>query len=781
MVGILTEKSSAMANFEKALGGNKGTYNGEQYQLVAASGHLFGFVPPSKQVDSGLVDKYHYWKLENLPWNEQDFKWKRTCTSSRNKDILARIKTVLSACDEIAIATDIDPSGEGELIAWEIIDALKLHNKKISRMYFLDESKPSIQKAFVQRKPLSGMLKDSDYIKADYRAKWDFLSMQFTRIAKICGDGKSVLRQGRLKSAMVSIVGDGLKALKNYKKIPFYQNRFKDENGNIFSDPNEPTFPDKSQVHNTYTDSAVVVDSKEMKSTAPPKMLDLAALSSKLSVKGVRAKTVLDVYQKMYEAQIVSYPRTEDKHITPEQFNDMLPLVDKIAKVVGVNPAILTHRTPRKTHVKTGGAHGANRPGPNVPQSLTSLTQYGACAPLIYEILARNYLATLAEDYEYEYQKGHLQKYPSFTGNASVPKKLGYKAVYSDDDDVDADGKGLGTNASPFIYEGFPPKPPTPTMKWLMSMLEKHDVGTGATRASIYAAVTDQSQDYPLLSETRGKISMTQYGEMSYYLLKDTNIGSLKITEQLMSDMRDIALGKLNPDNCLRNVQRLVVEDIGTMKRNGDAMRKELNIVDNVVTKEKASGVWAETGDTISFTREWSGHRFTDDEVTDLLAGKVIIVSGLTSSSGSKYSVRGKLAQQSYNGHDYVGFAVWGVPESWCKHKFTDAEIKKLESGGTVEASDFVSKNGKKFACVVSYKDKGDGTKGIVADFNAVTKIPEVWCQHKFTEDELIMLKTGKSIRVEDCISKKGNVFACTLSYGKKDDGSKGLIPDFNK
>ena len=68
-------------------------------------------------------------------------------------------------------------------------------------------------------------------------------------------------------------------------------------------------------------------------------------------------KQVLDTYQKMYEAQVVSYPRTEDKNITPEQFNELLPLVDKIANVVGVDASLLTHRQPRSTHV-TGGFGG---------------------------------------------------------------------------------------------------------------------------------------------------------------------------------------------------------------------------------------------------------------------------------------------------------------------------------------------------------------------------------------------------------------------------------------
>ena len=112
----------------------------------------------------------------------------------------------------------------------------------------------------------------------------------------------------------------------------------------------------------------------------------------------------------MYENQIVSYPRTEDKEVTPEQFGELLPLVDKIAGVVGVDTSLLSHRTARKTHVKEGGAHGANRPGINVPESLAELEKgYGRIGSAIYSVLAKNYLAMLAEDYEYELVKGYVR------------------------------------------------------------------------------------------------------------------------------------------------------------------------------------------------------------------------------------------------------------------------------------------------------------------------------------------------------------------------------------
>lgn len=718
MIGILAEKPSAMRNMAKALGGSKGTYNGEDYILVAARGHMYEFASPEKQVSNSLAEQYRSWDPANLPWTETDFKWKYV----EKKDAAATLKDIkqtLMNCTEICIATDDDPTGEGELLAWEILDQLKLVPRKWSRMYFVDESAGEIQKSFKNRKQLQSMDTDPDYIKAFYRARWDYLSMQFTRIATKYGDGRSVLRQGRLKSAMVSIVGDGLKALNAYKKIPFYQNRFKDENGVIYTKQDEPMFPKKTDVPNIYHSSAVVMDSKTMKSTAPPAYLDLAGLAARLSGKGFKAKDVLAVYQKMYEDQVVSYPRTEDKTITPEQFNELLPLVDDIAAVTGVDTKFLTHRTARNTHVKTKGAHGANRPGVNVPKNLSDLNKYGSCAVDIYIILAKNYLATLAEDYEYESQKGHVKDYPDFKGNAQVPKKAGWKAVFNDDADGDPDdnSKGLGTAADPFVHEGFPPKPPTPTMKWLIAQLEKHDVGTGATRTSTYAEVTSETAKYPLMKDTKGKITMTQYGDMSYRILPNTNIGSLDVTEKLMQDMRDIADGKKNPEECLKAVRQMVIEDIQTMKTNGANMRKEIGIM--AQDTERYKGTW--NGEEVNFKKEWSGHKFTDEECEKLCNGEEIEIEAVSSKTGKSFKCKGKLERQTFNGKEFVGFKntgfVTGVPDEWCQHKFTADEKALLETGMEVVADDFVSKKGNKFKARVRYGKNDKGYMGIIAEF----------------------------------------------------------------
>lgn len=820
MILILAEKPSAARNFATALGGMQGTFNGEQYKITSSAGHLYRY--PEKvgdMCDESTKARYTSWNVAYLPWDYRDLNWKKVKDSGKSS-VLKNIKLAASGCDEICIATDDDPTGEGELLAWEIIDGLKLKAPRYTRMYFEDETPSSVQKAFISRKYLgnkiSCMYDDPDFKKADTRSKWDYLSMQWTRIAKQAGDGHAVLRQGRLKSAMVYIVGEQLKLIDEYKEIPFFQNRFKDENGIVYTSAKEPKYSNEGDVPRRYTSSPVVKDSETMKYTAPPKLLDLATLSARLASSGLRAKEVTSIYQKMYEDHIVSYPRTEDKFVSPEQFNELLPLIDRIADLVGVDSSLLTHRIPRVTHVKSGGSHGANRPGTTVPSSLSELDlRYGRGASQIYKMLACNYLAMLAEDYAYKQQKGHVQKYPDFVGTANVPISAGWKAVFSDDaTDDDESAKGLGTNADPFVYRGVNPKPTWPTMKWLMKQLEKEDVGTGATRTSIYAEVTNDDAQYPLLHDTKGKITMTQYGRMSYRLLPGTKIGDVKTTAALMQDMRNVGNGTMTQDQVLANVAVMVKEDMKIMIENGQTIESAASDSSEpkYQKKEKYIGTWK--GDPVTFTRVWGGHRFTDEECTALCEGEDITF--MMDSGYGERAVTGHLALLEYKGVNYVGFekADNADPERYSgewngKHvsfkrmlwkdayTFSDDECAALCRGETLTITVNGQYGARQMNAKLAELKTSDGHPyiGVSAEYpgqnsadyyrgtwnGRQVRFHKEWRGKVLTDKECEKLCAGKEVVVRGVKSKSGSEYSAIVKLAEKtsQSGHPYVAPDF--
>lgn len=777
MITILTEKPSAAKNFAKALGGPDGTFNGESYEIVNARGHLFELSQPAEQVDSVNQEHYKTWRLDTLPWDPKDFLWTRV--KKRGADeLLETIQDSISRCSEVAIATDVDPSGEGELLAWEILEYLGWKGRT-TRMYFTDESEKSIQKAFITRKSLPSMEQDGDYVKAWARTRFDFLSMQLTRVATLVARERGhgvVVRQGRLKSVMVYMVGKQLDAYNNYKKVPFFEARYQDENGCVYARKNPERFEKAEEVDLTnLLGSEVVLDKTEQKHKPPEKLLDLAGLSSILAGKGYKPAGILDTYQKMYEDHIVSYPRTEDKNVTTEQFNELLPLIDEIADLVGVDPSILTHRTPRRTHVKDEGSHGANRPGSNVPTSLASLKKYGKEGPDIYEILAKNYLAMLAEDYEYETQTGHVKDYPDFIGKVNIPKKPGYKQVFDAEPEEDVSNQGLGTYAESFVYEGANKRPPRPTMKWLTKQLERYNVGTGATRTSTMAEITNEKSNSQLLNEKKGVLTMTDTGNVSYHLLKDTKIADVKVTEDLFSQMEEVGKFQMDPDVILNSVADLTMYDLGVMRKNAETLETGNKA-------EVATGIFR--GEEIRFKREFAGHRFTDEEVEKLLAGENIIITAMSKKTKKEFRAEGHLEKLEYKGKQYFGFnmvnilpaegeeKIEGVYEptgeniafkqSWSGHTFTEGEVSRLLAGEKISFK-AKTKKGKEWdvtGCLAKQEYKGreywgfkldeqeapDKVTGVYKPKNTTVSFKRVWGGHTFTDSEIKDLLEGNGI-----------------------------------
>ena len=156
MIGILTEKPSAARNFAKALGAQKtgdhysGSFHGESFVIVHSVGHLYGLLDPKYQVPESVAASYASWDISNLPWNESIFSWKKGAFS-KTKDVAATIKSVLSDCSEIVLATDNDPSGEGDLLATEILLENHITAETFTRMHFADEASATLQKAFLDR------------------------------------------------------------------------------------------------------------------------------------------------------------------------------------------------------------------------------------------------------------------------------------------------------------------------------------------------------------------------------------------------------------------------------------------------------------------------------------------------------------------------------------------------------------------------------------------------------------------------------------------------------
>lgn len=670
---ILTEKKSEFESFEKALGGSSGSFDNHTFKLVHAQGHLLELDDPENQVSPALKEKYKTWDLNNLPWNLNDFSWKKIPkrnhktkkTDKHALDLLKYIRKESGFAKAIVIATDTDYStGEGELLAWEIINAIGWHGP-VYREYHDDESVAAIQKAMRDLRDVSIQAKDGWYVKGLIRNRWDYGSMQLTRAATLivrsAGYYATAVNEGRLKSVMLSHVFQRLEEIKHYVKKPYYEVKFKDNMGNIYARQNNKdetsyrySLKSKALTElNQYKTSSVTVDKKELKQQAPHTLIDLAKLDGLLSKKGYPSKMIRDVYQELYQQDYLSYPRTDDQTITRAQFDELVQNRNYIASLVGVDLKLLTHLEPRKKLVVDSATHGANRPGHKIPHSLDEIrepfssTQAQNCAVDIYTLVGQSALAILGEDYQYHHVQAHLTDYPDYICSYNQPADLGYKNIYGSTPKQSSDP---GTLAKGFIANGVNPKPKAPTKDWLYKKLSsyKYSVGTAATQQSTMTEITDSKGSTYLMTSKKGVLGLTEQGLLSALVSRDTYIASPAVTIQLFQGMQAVGAFKLSPEKLLATVNQVVKHDLPIMVKNSKDLstwikpRAKKNPDDYVLLHYQ--------GKEIHFKKTWGKHTFTNEELRALAAGEKI------SFRYGRRKINGQLGPNKYHGKTYINF-----------------------------------------------------------------------------------------------------------------------------
>ncbi|MCT7740532.1 MAG: DNA topoisomerase [Lactobacillus crispatus] len=748
---ILNEKQSQAEKFADYLGGMSGVFEGNPYDIVYAAGHLLQLKSPSEMVSPELAAKYADWQnLDNFPWNPLDLSWSKSVISSK-KRYITNIENNLAGHDVIVIASDNDPTGEGDLLGWEIVDYLDW-KKEVWRIRFkgddsanyVIDSLRSPEKANANEQDSQGIL-----VKGKSRQKFDFLTgLEESRIATklareqgFSNKGKA-LSIGRLQTYITCLVDAQNRARKAYVKKPFYEIRYKDANGNTFKreyqDSDTWRFSDKnlaSQDLTNYSQDQVIVDSTVEKRKQPPKLVNLADLG-KIFQKEYTTDQVTDTYQKMYDDKIVSYPRTEDNAITIDDFNELLPYAEKIATVVGVDSQLLSHKEPRKKFIIKSEDHGANRPTKLVPQSLDDVEKkYGKCGRDIYERVAKSYLAMLAEDCVYTQVKAHIESHPEFTSTINVPKEQNYKLIFNEDDldenqRSESKVKDFATNANPEVYQGTNTPPTKPTLTFILNNLDKWNLGTGATKMQTISKLQGIGKEnknvIPQLKVVKGVFEVTGTGALVACLAKDTYLSSGKITKRLQDILNEIKADPTKQDMVYSVATKTIEHDKAVMIKNAPLLKQDAQVkklAGDLKAIERFSGIFSQTNETVNPPATiFDGHKTTETEQQEALAGKKITYS--IEKFGKEEQHTAYLAKQTYK-NNKTGKAVTRV--SW----------------------------------KVEFPEDTDHVKGIYKPLDKEIKFKKEYAQHVFSEGEITNLLAGEEISFEG-IDKRGKSFTAT-------------------
>lgn len=128
---------------------------------------------------------------------------------------------------------------------------------------------------------------------------------------------------------------------------------------------------------------------------------------------------------------------------------------------------------------------------------------------------------------------------------------------------------------------------------------------------------------------------MTRYGEMSYTVTRGSKIADLAVTKEVQDEMKTVSEGTLDAKDGLHRIQDMIRLDMKTMKENGRAVEKLHEEYFSIMRDGKEQHV----------SRVWSGHRFTDREITVLDEGRDITFDA-KGKSGDTYHVTESLVQK---------------------------------------------------------------------------------------------------------------------------------------
>ena len=114
---------------------------GKSYKVIASNGHVRDLPKSTLGIDV-----------------ENDFEPKYITIRGKG-DILAQLRKEVKKADKVYLATD--PDREGEAISWHLYYALKLENKKCSRITFNEITKDAVKKSIKNSRDIDMNLVDA--------------------------------------------------------------------------------------------------------------------------------------------------------------------------------------------------------------------------------------------------------------------------------------------------------------------------------------------------------------------------------------------------------------------------------------------------------------------------------------------------------------------------------------------------------------------------------------------------------------------------------------------
>lgn len=526
---VLAEKPDQAKKYAQALGSatnEKGAWKVKtdlfdgQVTVVSAVGHLVEIKNP--------YQNYENWDLVNLPVLPDSFEYE---VKADKKKQFSLIKREVSQADCIIIGTDADR--EGESIAYLILRLIPNALKKVKyRLWVNSLTHSGIVKAFSNLRPAEETRQYAE--EAEARAKSDWLvgfnfspwtSLKLQEMGYL-GEKDKKFSVGRVQTPIVSLIVENDFAIANFESKPFWKIELVDDAGTVFKNTIKFEALEGAQEALKALGGQSLVKSiqSENKAVSAPNLYHLTSLQSEMSKKyQFDAAYTLELAQKLYQKGVTSYPRTDHKLITPNEFEVLVKHLEDYKGILGID-ADLPNIQIRKKYVQDKEMeHYAIIPTENV----TDVPSLEGDEKIVYMEILKRTLLMFAPDYRYQATQVTLENNGQlFSAKGNVMTSEGWTRIAEKENKdsvlpIYQEGVSILTEAK--IKED-KTKPPTRLTEssLLDDVLPKYNLGTPATRAGIIKTIIER--EYIARDKKSGQLFPTDRGRLLVLFLDNLEV-----------------------------------------------------------------------------------------------------------------------------------------------------------------------------------------------------------------------------------------------------------------
>ena len=673
---IIAEKPSVAREIAAIVGTSSrkdGYLEGNGYAVTWAFGHLVGLAMPEAYGFTGF-------QRENLPILPKDFmlvprqvregkEWKNDPGAMKQ---LKTIGELFSGAERIIVATDA--GREGELIFRYIYHYLNCR-KPFDRLWISSLTDRAIREGLQNLRP--GGSYDNLYLSAKARSEADWLVGINASQALAIVAGRGSWSLGRVQTPTLAIICARYLENRAFAPQTYFQLKLHTaKDATLFPALSVERY-DRRDVADTafaaVTDTGQVrvvkVERKEV-SQQPPLPYDLTTLQKEANTRhGFSAEKTLTVAQALYEAKLITYPRTGSRYISADIADEIPALIGSLKRyprfaevAAGIDTASLNSRCVDDGKVTD---HHALLPTGNLPGDLSTDER------TIYDMVAGRMLETFSPVCRKENTVVALHcGGVNFTARGSIILSAGWHAVFGHTDDEKeedatilpdlAEGDTLPVKGCDVLTKQTKPRPIHTESSLLAAMetagrdlldeaereaMKESGIGTPATRAAIIETLF--AREY--IRRDKKSLIPTDKGLAVYEAVKEKKIADVAMTGGWELALSKIAAGEMDAFTFRQGIEVYASQ-----------ITKELLAAAIARTDERATAKCPRCGQPVVFYpkvakcqnpdcglmvfRTIAKKALTDAQLTDLLGkGKTAVIKGYTGGSGKPFDAAVKL------------------------------------------------------------------------------------------------------------------------------------------